>query len=48
MQRVDLSHHRARFLALGAFLEADLAAFTTDWLGEIPRQPTLRYDGRRG
>ncbi|MEH0467392.1 hypothetical protein QA943_00800 [Streptomyces sp. B21-097] len=25
----------------------DLAAFTTDWLGEILRRPTLRYDGRR-
>ncbi|MGW4302651.1 hypothetical protein [Streptomyces sp. NPDC004376] len=76
---VDLSHHRARFLALGASLEADtvrcgelhictlaptqecpdivprehtapvedLAAFTTDWLGEILHRPTLRYDGRR-
>lgn len=76
---VDLSHHRVRFLALGASLEEDtvrcselhicnfaltqerpdvvprersgpvedLAAFATDWLGEILRRPALRYDGRR-
>ncbi|MGW7528856.1 hypothetical protein [Streptomyces sp. NPDC054783] len=25
----------------------DLAAFTTDWLGEILRRPALQYDGRR-
>ncbi len=25
----------------------ELAAFTTDWIGEILRRPTLRYDGRR-
>ncbi|MER6067540.1 hypothetical protein ABT187_01515 [Streptomyces sp. NPDC001817] len=25
----------------------ELAAFTADWFGEVPRLPTLEYDGRR-